>query len=526
MQNIYELDKQYANIAEVRNIDYATVDQALMLVKNFIVKHKLIIYGGLAIDQALKMNKHKGIYTDDTLPDYDCKHYDYYNLSNQLATELYQAGFKNVSSINALHPGTRKIRVNFHTVCDMSYVPESIYNKSTYITVKSKDRYYDKLLITDPLYLRLDLYKAMCGLYFNAPQESYFQRFTKDTKRTIYLDTIYPVEAPHISYKLSTKHVELPIRTDATSVLTGHIQVCIYHKLIELFTDASDFPHLDIQITNNIKLTMPDWILDMPESNICLITRNYYKLLSKYCNIEQAISQKQLIMYNKYMDNIRYPLFIYGHLNIYYQDDQSVNCYKLADLIKYLTSNKPNKSKSLVQILERLVSLNITHISQGPYILMFYLQRYFETSDTHYISIYKLVQMQIIKMEQLLSQIKSEDFYSSMPFFISKHKYPEKHNIKRDTYAIRTMYDIICNTYKQEQTYKPPFGFYPNKLLTWPAFDVRSSIIFRIDGTQTHELPDSYKYFKVQCSKILNTEAFNTPITGTHELNQIQWQTN
>src|SRR5271168_4672680 len=121
--------KKYVDISEKRSIYYNDIDKAFKIVQDFIIENKRILYGGLCLDINLKMSGHEGIYAEDAIPDYDIMSPDFYSDSNLLAKLLYDAGLPNISSINASHFNSRRVRVNFITVCDISYVPPNIFDK-------------------------------------------------------------------------------------------------------------------------------------------------------------------------------------------------------------------------------------------------------------------------------------------------------------------------------------------------------------------------------------------------------------
>ena len=65
------MDQYYKSFAKKHSEGYDDIEKALNVVKKFIQKKKLVLYGGLAIDLSLKHTGEKGIYSDDVIPDYD-----------------------------------------------------------------------------------------------------------------------------------------------------------------------------------------------------------------------------------------------------------------------------------------------------------------------------------------------------------------------------------------------------------------------------------------------------------------------
>jgi len=98
---------------------------AQRIVKQFIIDRKLVIFGGLAIDYALRL-KGSSIYYDRDLPDYDCVSYKNVDDAYDLGEILTGAGFENVKVIRAKHVETMRVRINLITVADIGYIPKKI----------------------------------------------------------------------------------------------------------------------------------------------------------------------------------------------------------------------------------------------------------------------------------------------------------------------------------------------------------------------------------------------------------------
>jgi hypothetical protein len=192
MDSILASEKAYLDIAEKRNINYPYIEKALAIVQKFIREKHRILYGGMAIDLNLKSAGQPGIYAESAIPDYDIMSPNFYEDSLELADILHQAGLPGVSAINALHITGRRVRVNFVSVCDMSYIPLEIYNAIPTRTIQNLSK-YKGLRVVSPDFQRLDLHRAFSHPYENAPQEVIRQRFAKDQKRFKLLDAQFPL---------------------------------------------------------------------------------------------------------------------------------------------------------------------------------------------------------------------------------------------------------------------------------------------------------------------------------------------
>lgn len=178
--------KEYENII-IKN-DKFTEDTmiALGLVKKYIVKHKLLIVGGMAIDFALRLKGTK-LYEDDVLPDYDFYSPNYNTDAYHIAEKLKKAGLENISVINANHVSTMRVRVNYTVVADVTYMPKSIYAHLPFIV-------YRDIRIIHPHYQMIDQHRALSYPYENPPWEVITHRWKKDATRYNMLYEYYPLK--------------------------------------------------------------------------------------------------------------------------------------------------------------------------------------------------------------------------------------------------------------------------------------------------------------------------------------------
>jgi len=176
----------YDRLAEQRTSDYAFESRALTLVRKFVIKHKLIVFGGLAIDSALRLHG-SSIYRDDEKPDIDVMSYDSVNLSYDLADELKEAGFKNVQSIRAIHLQTMRVRVDFIVVADLGFIPKSIFDVIPTINYKG-------MQCVHPTFQRIDMHLGLSFPYSHCPGENVFSRWSKDVKRFNMIEQYYPIK--------------------------------------------------------------------------------------------------------------------------------------------------------------------------------------------------------------------------------------------------------------------------------------------------------------------------------------------
>jgi len=168
---------------------YKELIDAIIIVKKFIADRNLIVYGGSAIDYALRL-KGDFIYPDDALaiPDLDFYSPNSVDDSYDLADMLFDAGFPDARAIVGMHTDT--MRVDFgdnHFIADIHYIPRVIFDKIPTLM-------YEGMKIVHPNFQRVDMHSALSFPYDNPPLEVIFARWDKDVERFNKLNAAYPIE--------------------------------------------------------------------------------------------------------------------------------------------------------------------------------------------------------------------------------------------------------------------------------------------------------------------------------------------
>lgn len=166
---------------------YNEFNVVIELISKFIIKKKLILYGGFVINLILP-KKHR-FYKDYTINDYDCFSKNPIKDSFELAKEIKKSGFKYIKIKRAIHKNTYKISVFGKQFFDITFLDESVYNiLLKYInTNNNKLKYYkDKYKI-----IPVDIIKQ--NLYFELarPIQSGF-RWEKIYSRLDLVNKFYP----------------------------------------------------------------------------------------------------------------------------------------------------------------------------------------------------------------------------------------------------------------------------------------------------------------------------------------------
>ena len=192
-----ENDEEFKTTVEMRDKDRQMILSALDIVRDFIIRKGLIIYGGLGLDYSLRL-KGSSIYPDDEIPDYDVYSPDASGDAYELADVLKSRGFEHISAIVAKHVVTMRVRINFVVVFDVSYSPPALFSNLPFLM-------YNRMKVLHPDILKAGIHKVLATPYENPPFESLFTRTKKVLTRYEKLADTYPAGVPKNSSGLFEK---------------------------------------------------------------------------------------------------------------------------------------------------------------------------------------------------------------------------------------------------------------------------------------------------------------------------------
>lgn len=108
----------YSDVIKQRSATAPIILEALAIVEKFISEKKRIVVGGFSIDAALRLCG-SSIYGEHEIPDYDMYSPTHAEDAYELADILHGLNFHNISVINAYHPGTMRVRIDFEVVAEI-----------------------------------------------------------------------------------------------------------------------------------------------------------------------------------------------------------------------------------------------------------------------------------------------------------------------------------------------------------------------------------------------------------------------
>jgi hypothetical protein len=159
------------------------IQKIIKIVENFIIKKKLVCYGGTAINNILP--EEAQFYDKESeIPDYDFFSSNALDDAIELADIYYGAGYIDVEAKAGMHHGTYKVYVNFIPIADITQLVKPLFNSIKKQSIKKAGIHY-----TPPNYLRMSMY-----LELSRP-EGDISRWEKVLKRLNLLNKYYPLTA-------------------------------------------------------------------------------------------------------------------------------------------------------------------------------------------------------------------------------------------------------------------------------------------------------------------------------------------
>ena len=421
--------QKYEQILYTHSNSYVYISKGLTIVETYIKKNKFKIYGGMAIDLALKKMKHIGIYPPDTIPDYDFYSNDSINDGNKLGLILKHDDMPNISVINAIHKSTRRIRIQLETVADITYMPNDIYSHIPTLT-------HMGFVFVHPHYQMIDMHRAMNYIFENPPDEVFNHRIKKDMCRYSLLKSVYPVICKMLKPSVyNTLSIIKPL--DDNELLAGIPIYSIYYQyILDLQGDKNKLKDIIPMTITNLKIEYPQEFDDIMKWGI--ISDDYLKYDKEGAQFFNPII-------NLYPEHIKID-----NITIYNNMGNKISCGKLYDM------NVPNIQWYLMHCMYNY------HLSNDDRFLMLY------------VSTSKLLDIAVEIYESLTDDLK-QDFLHK-PFFLNNITYGSTNTSDAYKTLEKNKRAFINQTPIEKNI---PNNFYPNNSEEWDTFDYS---LFKIDG--------------------------------------------
>lgn len=175
---------------------YHEYNDVIKLISKFIIKKKLILYGGFVINIILP--KKLRFYKDYTISDFDCLSKNPLNDSIELTKIIKSKGYAYIKIKKAVHMGTYRVFVYGKQIFDISIVKSNIYDNLLEYSRKERKtlKYYkDKYNIIPLPIIKKNLYYEL-----SRPEQSWW-RWEKLYGRQQLLNKTYPTPVFDVKYE-------------------------------------------------------------------------------------------------------------------------------------------------------------------------------------------------------------------------------------------------------------------------------------------------------------------------------------
>ena len=194
-ENIIRLYNKKSHTQGVDKVSYND-PKKFKIVRDFIKRKGLILYGGFAINSYLPSGSK--IYNRSELPDYDFFSYDPWKDALELSQILYDSGYIYTEIRSGMHVGTFKVYSDFWNIADITYFPKKHFDQ-----IKTFKK--NGLTLVSPAQLNIDMYKQLLSPGFDITRwlkvykrQKLMENWTKPLgKKTNCSDIfIHPVDPP------------------------------------------------------------------------------------------------------------------------------------------------------------------------------------------------------------------------------------------------------------------------------------------------------------------------------------------
>jgi len=200
----HKIDKiiREIEVKKLKNV-YHEYNDVIKLISKFIIKKKLILYGGFVINVILPQKLR--FYKDYTINDFDCLSKNPLNDSIELSKIIKSKGYSYIKIKKAKHTGTYRVFVYGKQIFDISIVKSNIYDNLLKYSKKERKslKYYkDKYNIIPLPIIKKNLYYEL-----SRPEQSGY-RWEKIYERLNLINKIYP--SPVVDVKYECVRIQAP----------------------------------------------------------------------------------------------------------------------------------------------------------------------------------------------------------------------------------------------------------------------------------------------------------------------------
>jgi hypothetical protein len=252
-----QIDREAASDPDVKKM--------IKIVREFIETHRVMCYGGTAINNLLPPEDQFYDYSTE-IPDYDFFSETPQLHAAKLADRLAKAGFASVEVKPGVHLGTFKVFANYIGVADVSHMEASMFKKLWDEKITK-----DKISYVSPNFLRMAMY-----LELSRPKGD-VSRWKKVYDRLQLLNKHHPMTCPAGAQKITDEFVDDTVRDEIREVLVKENLVLLGFNgsMVQEKTPRKWMLPLDILVTPEKRQEVSKKILAVFKKHETVKTREF-----------------------------------------------------------------------------------------------------------------------------------------------------------------------------------------------------------------------------------------------------------
>ena len=252
-----QIDREAASDPDVKKM--------IKIVREFIETHRVMCYGGTAINNLLPPEDQFYDYSTE-IPDYDFFSESPQLHAAKLADRLAKAGFASVEVKPGVHLGTFKVFANYIGVADVSHMEVSMFKKLWDEKITK-----DKIHYVPPNFLRMAMY-----LELSRPKGD-VSRWKKVYDRLQKLNKNHPLTCPAGAQKITEEFVDDTVREEIRDVLVKENLVLLGFNgsMVQEKTPRKWMLPLDILVTPEKRQEVSKKILGIFKKHESVKTREF-----------------------------------------------------------------------------------------------------------------------------------------------------------------------------------------------------------------------------------------------------------
>lgn len=465
LEKVEAKSKIYENISTKLDPHYNDCIAAIKIITQFITDRKLIIYGGTAMDYALRLHGDQ-IYPDEvlTVPDLDFYSPDSVKDAYDLADILYAAGYSESRAFGATYVTTMRVDIaDNHFLADISYIPRNVFDKLPWIE-------YNGVRIIDPIFQKVDIHSSLSFPFDNPPREVIFARWRKDISRYNLLHKYYPT--PTIAGKF-IKPTPITFAYSADMIMSGIAAYgVIYSAYRELIKSLSKVATVVAPEVTPVEFTV--------DSKNMLVTCDSYDDTLQLIHADigaliKSLNIADVKFHTAYINLI--TKHIKGKITGKSKSSDKIDVMVIATTDSYIGINQVEFGK-----------LQFTTVGIQFVLMQLLVMAHLATNNNHkhtYYAYYESVLAMINHVEDLfaatpdvpdkLKLMMKSPFFPSIDIYGNDNLSPSyKLGYNRDLAAIGEEAEIV----------KTPLGYHPARKHPQPVFNYEESVYFTKDGRE------------------------------------------